>query len=70
MSAGDKVSFPYQGTGETRKDRKESHSKGTFTLSDGTGKLKGASGKGAFSCASTADGGLSCDVEGEYQAAK
>ena len=70
LQSGDKVSFPYQGTGETSKDGKEAHSKGTFNLSDGTGKLKGASGKGTFSCASTADGGLSCDVEGEYQPAK
>jgi hypothetical protein len=66
---GDKISLPYQGTGESSKDGKESHSKGTFTLDAGTGKLKGATGKGTFSCASTADG-ISCDVEGEYQAGK
>ena len=67
--SGDRISLPYQGTGETGKDGKEAHSKGTFTLASGTGKLKGATGKGTFSCASTADG-ISCDVEGEYQAGK
>jgi hypothetical protein len=69
MASGDKVSFPYQGAGEMSKDGKETHSKGTFTFADGTGKLKGATGKGMFSCASTADG-VKCDVEGEYQSAK
>lgn len=67
--SGDKVSLPYQGVGETSKDGKESHSKGTFTVAGGTGKLKGATGKGTFSCASAGDG-ISCDVEGEYQAGK
>jgi hypothetical protein len=69
LQSGDKVSFPYQGVGENSKDGKESHSKGTFTMSDGTGKLKGVTGKGTFSCKSTADG-LSCDVDGQYQPAK
>jgi hypothetical protein len=69
MQSGDKVSFPYQGSGESSKDGKEAHSKGTFTVADGTGKLKGVSGKGTFSCKSTADG-LSCEVDGEYQSAK
>ena len=67
--SGDKIFLPYQGAGETSKDGKDSHSKGTFTVAGGTGKLKGATGKGTFSCASTADG-ISCDVEGEYQAGK
>jgi hypothetical protein len=66
---GDKVYMPYEGTGETSKDGKESHSKGTFTVAGGTGKLKGATGKGTFSCASAGDA-LSCDVRGEYQAGK
>ena len=66
---GDKVNFAYQGAGETSKDGKDSHSKGSFTVAGGTGKLKGATGKGTFSCASAGDG-LSCDVEGEYQAGK
>ena len=66
---GDKIYLPYQGAGETSKDDKSSHSKGTFTVGGGTGKLKGATGEGTFSCASTADG-ISCDVEGEYQAGK
>lgn len=67
--SGDKVYLPYQGAGETSKDGKDSHSKGTFTVAGGTGKLKGATGKGTFSCAAAGDG-ISCDVEGEYQAGK
>jgi len=66
---GDKVYLAYQGNGETTKDNKDSHSKGTFTVAGGTGKLKGAAGKGTFTCASAGDG-ISCDVEGEYQAGK
>jgi len=69
MQSGDKVSLPYQGAGENSKDGKESHSKGTFTFADGTGKLKGTTGKGTFSCSGGGDT-VSCDVEGEYQAAK
>ena len=69
MQGGDKISFPYVGTGETSKDGKESHSKGTFSFADGTGKLKGATGKGTFSCSGTPEG-VTCEVEGEYQAAK
>lgn len=67
MQSGDKIYLPYQGAGETSKDGKEAHSKGTFSVAGGTGKLKGATGKGTFSCASAGDG-ISCDVEGEYQA--
>ena len=66
---GDKLYLPYQGAGETSKDGKDVHSKGTFSVAGGTGKLKGATGKGTFSCA-TAGEGISCDVEGEYQAGK
>jgi hypothetical protein len=69
LQSGDKVSLPYQGVGENSKDGKDAHSKGTFTMSDGTGKLKGVTGKGAFSCKSTADG-LSCEVDGQYQPVK
>jgi hypothetical protein len=66
---GDKVYLAYQGAGETSKDGKDSHSKGTFTVAGGTGKLKGATGKGTFKCTSAGDG-ISCDVEGEYQTGK
>jgi hypothetical protein len=69
MQSGDKVSLPYMGAGENSKDGKESHSKGTFTFADGTGKLKGATGKGTFSCSGGGDT-VSCEVAGEYTAAK
>ncbi len=70
MQSGDKAFLPYQGTGVTSKDGKEAASKGTFSFASGTGKLKGIKGKGTFTCKSAADGGVSCDTEGEYELAK
>jgi hypothetical protein len=69
MESGAKVAFPYQGGGSTSKDGKETHSKGTFTIGDASGKLKGIKGKGTFSCASSGED-LRCEIEGEYEAAK
>jgi hypothetical protein len=68
LQSGDKVALPYQGNGTT-KDNNKTQSKGTFSLTEGTGKLKGITGKGTFSCKSAGDG-LSCDVEGDYELAK
>jgi hypothetical protein len=70
MQSGDKVGLPYQGSGTSTKDGKDTHSKGTFGFADGTGKLKGVSGKGSFSCKGAGDGSVNCEVEGEYQTAK
>jgi hypothetical protein len=39
---------------------------GTFTISGGTGKLKGISGKGTYKVTPAADGTASVTVEGEY----
>lgn len=68
MQSGDKVALPYQGSGIS-KNNQESHSKGTFTFADGTGKLKGIKGKGTFSCKSAGEG-VSCEVEGDYELGK
>jgi hypothetical protein len=67
LQSGDKVAWPYQGSGAV-KDNQEI-SKGTFSFAHGTGKLKGIKGKGTFSCKPAGDG-VSCDVEGEYELAK
>jgi hypothetical protein len=68
LQSGDKIAMPYQGSG-TSKDNNETQSKGTFSLSGGTGKLKGIKGNCTFSCRSAGEG-VSCDVEGEYQLSK
>jgi len=68
LQSGDKIALPYRGSG-TSTDKNETQSKGTFNLSEGTGKLKGIKGNGTFSCKSAGEG-VSCDVEGEYQLSK
>jgi len=68
MESGDKAFIPYRGEG-TAKDGKPTDSKGTVMFVGGSGKLKGMSGNGSFSCTAAADGGLSCSVEGEYKLA-
>ena len=67
MESGDKAFFSYQGAA-TAKDGGLEGLKGNWSLSGGSGKLKGIKGKGTFTCAPSGDG-LSCDVEGEYQLA-
>jgi len=68
LQSGDKVALPYQGSGVST-DNQET-SKGTFSFAEGTGKLKGITGKGTFSCKSAGDDAGICDVEGEYELAK
>lgn len=69
MESGDKVVFRYEGMA-TSKDGNAVDAKGNWTLHGGTGKLKGIKGKGTYDCKASGDGGLSCEVEGEYQSAK
>ena len=68
MESGDKLALPYQGTVVVKENNgfKES---GTFSITEGTGKLKGIKGKGTFDCKPASDG-VSCDVEGEYALGK
>jgi hypothetical protein len=68
MQSGDKVFVWYQGT-TTTKDGAPLESKGTWVYAGGTGKLQGLKGKGSYACSPWA-GGLSCDIEGDYQLAK
>jgi hypothetical protein len=69
LESGDKIAMPYQAT-IAIKDDKPSGVRGTWTFGEGTGKLKGSTGKGTFHCTPAADGGWSCSSEGEYQLAK
>ena len=68
MESGDKVFISYQGSGTTR-DGKPVEAKGTWSMTGGTGKLKGVKGKGTYSCAPTGDA-FGCSGEGEYELAK
>ena len=64
MDDGDKLTASYQGR-STFKDNSADTSKGTWTFSNGTGKLKGIKGKGTYSC--QAHGSTStCSMDGEY----
>lgn len=63
---GDKMEVTTQATG-TNKDGKVT-SDGKWTLSRGTGKVKGLKGGGTYKCSGTMEK-ISCEVEGEYNAA-
>jgi hypothetical protein len=66
--SGDKYFVRYHGTG-TSKDGALVSSKGTWEYTGGTGKLKGLTGKGTYSCTPSGDA-ASCEIEGEYQLPK
>jgi len=67
MENGDKAHYRYQGTA-TLKDGAPQSEEGTWTLVRGTGKLKGLTGKGTYKGTVGADGTMTYEVEGEYQA--
>ena len=69
MANGDKAFYAYRGTA-TMKDGITQSEEGTWTLVRGTGKLKGVMGKGSYKGKPSADGGMTYDVEGEYQPVK
>lgn len=48
---------------------KHDQSSGTWTLTGGTGKLKGQTGKGTYKCKPNGDESI-CEVEGEYTLAQ
>jgi hypothetical protein len=68
MESGDKFFVWYQGTG-TSKDGAPLEAKGNWGFTSGSGKLKGITSKGTYTCAPAGDG-LACEVDGEYQLAK
>ena len=43
---------------------------GTWSFTDGTGKLKGIQGKGTFKGSPNADGTMTYQVDGEYSLSK
>ena len=66
LSSGDKVFVRTQGKSVLANGLPQSNA-GTWTYAGGTGKLKGITGKGTFSCKSNPDGTSGCDVAGGYQ---
>ena len=66
MENGDKAFYRYEAT-TTLKEGKPQSSQGRWTLVGGTGKLKGAQGKGTCKVLTfEADGGITFECEGEY----
>jgi hypothetical protein len=66
MSNGDKMAVHFQGT-DTMKDGKIQTSEGTWTFTEGTGKLKGIRGKGTYKGKPDDKGNVVYEVEGEYE---
>jgi len=65
LASGDKWTCSFQGKGVS-KDGKPVSDSGTWTMTSGTGKLKGIKGKGTFKGTPNADGTMSYAIEGEY----
>lgn len=65
MENGDKGEYSFQGTA-TLKDGAIQTAEDSWTLVRGTGKLKGAKGKGTCKGTGAADGSLTWDCEGQY----
>lgn len=63
---GDTSVTKFQGSGKL-KDGKPVSGEGTWSLTSGTGKLKGIKGKGTFKGAANADGSMTYQIDGEYQ---
>ncbi len=66
MANGDKQWGRYDGTA-TLKDGMPQSLEGKWTFTGGTGKFKGFKGKGTFKGKGNPDGGVTYEVEGEYQ---
>ena len=69
LANGDKVYFSYAGTATLDKGQVQSASN-TWSTTNGTGKLKGAKGKGTCKGKGNPDGSSTFDCEGEYTLAK
>jgi hypothetical protein len=66
MTNGDTTVSKFQGSGKV-KDGLPVSGEGTWSFTNGTGKLKGITGKGTFKGTANADGSVTYQVDGEYQ---
>lgn len=65
MENGDKGEYSFHGSGSI-KDGNLQSAEDSWTLVSGTGKLKGAKGKGTCKGTGAADGSITWDCQGEY----
>jgi len=69
MENGDQFVVRYMGTSTVDKNGALQAQTGTWSFVSGTGKLKGITGKGTYKGTGASDGGVTTEVEGEYQIA-
>ncbi len=69
MDNGDKIYVRFQGGG-TSKDGATQTDSGKWSYTSGSGKLKGIKGHGTYKGKASADGGVTYEVEGEYELGK
>jgi hypothetical protein len=67
MANGDKFFVRFSGTSTTDTNGVPQTYVGTWSFVNGTGKLKGITGKGTFKGKGAPDGSATTEVEGEYQ---
>lgn len=65
MENGDRGEYSFHGTGSV-KDGTLQNAEDSWTLVSGTGKLKGAKGKGTCKGTGAGDGSITWDCQGEY----
>jgi hypothetical protein len=70
MANGDKMFVRFQGTSTYDKDGKMLTSKGTWSYTGGSGKLKGIKGKGTYDGKGSPDGTATYEIEGDYTLSK
>ncbi len=66
MASGDKIFVRFQGKSTYDKDGKMLTSKGTWSYTGGTGKLKGIKGKGTYDGKGSPDGTADFEIAGDY----
>jgi hypothetical protein len=69
MANGDQFVVRFSGTTTADKNGVVQAQTGTWSFVNGTGKLKGITGKGTYKGKGAADGSVTTEVEGEYQIA-
>ena len=69
VANGDKMFVRFEGSASL-KDGKPETAEGKWSYTGGTGKLKGIKGQGTYKGKASADGGITYEVEGEYQLPK
>ena len=67
MANGDQFVVRFSGTTTADKNGVVQAQTGTWSFVNGTGKLKGITGKGTYKGEGAADGSVTTEVEGEYQ---